>query len=172
MVRQSHHARKPETLKPRDLGDRRAVAQRAHLAERREREGLPVLAPQGGHQVPGQARRLPRGVLGRRRAGLAALPVDDEGAVPQGPHARPVRHGQVAVDHDPVALLLDGEHRHQRVRRRRHRAHHRPGRDALPALEQRGITGGAGQACPQADLDAPLPEEALGELGERRRQLR
>jgi len=64
-----------------DLRDGRAVAERAHLAERVEREGLLGRAPQRGHDVFSEAPRLAGRVLGSRRARLPGLRVKDPRAV-------------------------------------------------------------------------------------------
>jgi hypothetical protein len=92
-------------------------------------------------------------------------------AVADGPQPRVVRDLEMRVDHDASALLLHRQHRHQRVRSRGHGADQRARLQAAAALEQGGVGGGAGQPRVQADLDATLRQERLGELRQRFRQL-
>ena len=76
---------------------------------------------------------------------------------------------EVTVHDDSALLLPHRERRHDRVRRRRHRAHERSRGDSLSAGEEGGIRGCAVQARVKPELDASLHEEPLRELGERPR---
>src|SRR6266566_7138800 len=94
----------PGDLQAENLRDGRSVSERAHLAERVEREGLARRASDRGGDVRGEALRLANRVLSRRRARLSGPRVENPGAVADRPDPRVVRNLEMLVDDDPALL--------------------------------------------------------------------
>jgi hypothetical protein len=142
------------------------MPERAHLAERLEREGTARVAAQSRRDVLRRTASLAHSVLRGGRARLPCARVHDEGAIAYRPHARTSRHLEIRLRHDAAAILRAVERGHHGVGAAWHRAHQCAGLDTAAIVHEGSLGSSAGQSRVEPELYPALHEQALGELRE------